>query len=264
MFKLLLIFNFLNLVVSNSNSKPTITAISDKRFNFGSIPNWSAEKKSLYVTNAGISLVRYDAATKQLYEGKFIDSSFKVDFFLPTTECENCFVASAGLNFYIVHWDGFNSNVTFVRQVITIQGVENLTYVNVAKTDPKNRLLTGTWRYDRCSPTGNSPNGSVLLFERSKATTIINDVQYPSGFEWNPVTSQMYFMDICRLNIMAYDWSESEGAVSNPTIVYDFRDDFSIQSNKAPYLPVGTSINCNGNLMVGMFNASIVAEINPT
>lgn len=239
-------------------------AISDKRFDFGYIPHWDAEKQSLYVTNAGKSVVRYDSITKQLYEGKFIDANFKVDFFLPTNECENCFVASAGLNMYIVSWDGFNSNVTFVRKVTTIQGTENLANVNTAKTDPRNRLLVATWRYDRCNPNGNSPNGSIFLVENSNADDIINRARYPSGLEWNIVSSQMYYMDICRLNIKAYDWRASDGTVSKPRNIYNFQHDFPVESSKALYLPVGLSINCRGNLMVGLFNASIVVEINPT
>lgn len=164
---------------------------------------------------------------------------------------------------YIVNWNGYDSNVTMVRKAATLPGTENLTYVNTARTDPRNRLLVGTWRNDRCNPNGNSPNGSVLSIENGNAEVIINGAQYPSGFEWNKVTSQMYYMDICALNIKAYDWSAIDGTVKNPKIIYDFRDDFPFDSEIAPYLPVGMSINCDGNLMVGLFNTSTVAEINP-
>lgn len=245
-------------------TEPIITAISDKRLDFGYIPHWDAKKQSLFVTNAGKSFIRFDSVTKQVYEGKFVDANFKVDFFLPTNECENCFVTSGGLNMYIVNWDGFNSNVTFVRKVTTIPGIKNLTYVNTAKTDPRNRLLVATWRYDCCNPHGNSPNGSVFLIEKSNAIEIIDEARYPSGLEWDTVSSQMYYMDICRLNIRAYDWEANDGTVGKPRTIYDFRHDFPVESAKASYLPVGLGINCHGNLMVGLFNASTVAEINPT
>lgn len=233
--------------------------------NFGYIPHWNAERQSLYVTNAAISLIRYDTVTKQLYEGTFTDTSFKVDFFLPTTEGENYFIASYGLNIYILEWDGLNSNVSIVRKIGMLQGTEGLTYTNTAKTDPKNRLLLATWRYDRCNPDGNSPDGSVfLLQDDGKAEPIINGSRYPSGLEWDTALSKMYYIDICKLNIMAFKWSEKDGTVGKPSIVYDFRKDFPISSDLAHYLPVGSNLNNNGNLMVAIFNESTVAEINPT
>lgn len=237
--------------------------MSDKRLNFGYIPHWDAGKKSLYVTDPGKSLVRYDTVSKQLYEGKFSDPDFKVDFFLPTSDCKNCFVASAGLDVYIIYWDGCNSNATVRRKVATLPGKNGYTFANTAKTDPRNRLLIATWRYDRCNPKGDSPDGSVDLLQGSNARILLNNTEYPSGLEWNILLSKMYYIDICQLNIRAYDWSPGDGTVANPTVVYNFRKDFPFQSPMAPYLPVGTSINCNGNLLVGMFNLSMVAEINP-
>lgn len=154
--------------------------------------------------------------------------------------------------------------MTIGRKVATLQGSKNLTYVNTARTDPRNRLLAATWRYDRCNPEGSSPNGSVFLIEGQKVEALINGARYPSGLEWNIVTSKMYYTDICRLNIKEYDWSPVDGTVRKPKVIYDFRNDFPVESPIAPYLPVGLSINCNGNLVVGLFNASTVAEINPS
>lgn len=164
---------------------------------------------------------------------------------------------------YDIYWDGLNSNVTVVRKVTTIPGKEDSTYVNTAKTDPRNRLLVATWRYDRCNPNGNSPDGSVFLVEGGNTKAIINGARYPSGLEWNIITSEMYYIDICNLNIKSYNWSPNDGIVSRPKNIYDFRRDFPVQSDIAPYLPVGMSINCNENLLVGLFNESTVAEINP-
>lgn len=89
--------------------------------NFGYIPHWNAANQSLYVTNATKSLIRYDAVTKELYEGTFVDDSFEVDFFLPTTE-ENYFLSAHGRNVYILEWDGLNSNVNIVRKIATLAG----------------------------------------------------------------------------------------------------------------------------------------------
>lgn len=232
--------------------------------NFGYIPHWDAKRQSLYVTNATVSLIRYDAVTQQLYEGIFTDTTFKVDFFLPTTEGENRFVAAFGRNVYILEWDGFNSNVEIVRKIATLQGTDGLTYVNTAKTDPKNRLLIATWRYDRCNPKGNSPDGFVFLVDGDKAEPIIDGAQYPSGLAWDTELSKMYYIDICKLNIMAFDWSEKDGTIGKPSIAYDFRKDFPIASDLSHYLPVNSNINNNGNLMVALFNESKVVEINPT
>lgn len=165
---------------------------------------------------------------------------------------------------YIFNWDGYNSNATLIRNITTLPGETGYTYANTAKTDPRSRLLIATWRYDRCNPNGNSPNGSVDLIQRGNVETILEDAQYPSGLEWNILISKMYYIDICRLNIRAYDWSPRDGTVANPSVVYNFRDDFPFQSTIAPYLPVGMSINCDGNLMIGMFNLTAVVEINPT
>lgn len=199
-----------------------------------------------------------------MYEGKFSDPNFKVDFFLPSSEGEDLFVTSYGLNMYIVHWDGFDSNVTFIRKVAALPGTEGLTYVNTAKIDPKNRLLAATWRYDRCNPNGNSPDGSVYLVEGGKAQELIDGARYPSGLEWDVSRSKMYYIDICKLNIKSYDWSPSDGTVGQPSVIYDFREDFPISSAYSNYLPVGSNLNSNGNLMVALFNESTVAEINPT
>lgn len=199
-----------------------------------------------------------------MYEGKFSDPNFEVDFFLPTNDCEDCFVTSYGLNAYVVHWDGLNSNVTFVRKLVEFPGKENLTYVNTAKTDPRNRLVAATWRYDRCNPNGDSPDGVVYLVEDGIAKPIINGARYPSGLAWDVSTSKMYYIDICELNIKAYDWSPEVGSVSNPRVVYDFRVDFPVQSPYSQYLTVGSNINSDGNLMVALFNESTVAEINPS
>ncbi|XP_037044175.1 regucalcin-like [Bradysia coprophila] len=256
---------YLSFLFSLSSAELTIRAISDKRLSFGYIPHWDASKQSLYVTNALISLIRYDAVTKQLYEGTFTDPNFEIDFFLPTNDCQDCFVASHGLDVYIVHWDGFNSNVTFVRKMTELSGIENLTYVNTAKMDPNNRLLVATWRYDRCNPNGGSPDGSVYLVEADGQTKeIIGGALYPSGLEWDVSASKMYYIDICQLNIKSYDWSIVDGTVRNPKIIYDFRDDFPIDPPVSYYLPVGSNINFDGNLMVALFNTSTIVEINPT
>lgn len=232
--------------------------------NFGYIPHWDAERQSLYVTNATKSLIRYDAVENKLYEGIFSGTDFKVDFFLPTSEDENNFVAAYGRNIWLLEWDGFDSNVTIVRKIAILQGTDGLTYVNTAKIDPKNRLLAATWRYDRCNPKGNSPDGHVFVVEDGKAQPIIDGARYPSGLEWNVAASKMYYIDICKLNIVAYDWSEENGHVTNPSIAYDFRKDFPVSSDLAHYLPVGANLNSNGNLMVALFNESKVSEINPT
>lgn len=218
----------------------------------------------MYVTDPSNSLVRYDAISEQLYEGKFTDPDIKFDFFLPTSECINCFVASAGRDVYIFNWDGYNSNATVIRKITTLPGIDGLTFANTAKTDPRNRLLIATWRFDRCNPIGDSPNGSVLLIQRGNVETVLENAQYPSGLEWNILISKMFYIDICQLNIVSYDWSPTDGTVASPRVVYNFQEDFPFQSAIAPYLPVGLSINCDGNLMIGLFNLSAVAEVNPT
>lgn len=176
---------------------------------------------------------------------------------------ENHFVAAFGMNVYILEWDGFNSNVTIVKKIATLQGTPDLTYVNTGKIDPKNRLLLATWRYDRCNPKGNSPDGSVFVVQNGKAEPILGGARYPSGLEWDVAACKMYYIDICKLNIMAYDWSETDGTVTNGKVIYDFRTDFPISSDMSHYLPVYLNINSNNNLMVALFNESTIAEINP-
>lgn len=81
---------------------------------------------------------------------------------------------------------------------------------------------------------------------------IINGARYPSGLEWDTSKGKMYYIDICKLNIIAYDWSEKDGTVGDSTIAYDFLTDFPISSEMAHYLPVGANINSDGNLMTSI------------
>lgn len=117
---------------------------------------------------------------------------------------------------------------------------------NDGKADPSGRLWVGTLDMNLSDPIGR-----VYMFD--KIGNIVEqdlEVTISNGIVWNKAKDKMYYIDTPTQKIVAFDYNDATGEISNQTTVANI--DKSLGS------PDGMAIDEHDNLWVGMWNGNAV------
>lgn len=107
---------------------------------------------------------------------------------------------------------------------------------NDGRCDRQGRFWAGTMNDKRRDPTG----ALYRLDADHRCTKIRDDIIVPNSLAWSPDDRVMYLSDTYRSIILAYDFSPSDGRVSNPRTFFD--------TSAVPGRPDGSTIDAEGCL----------------
>jgi sugar lactone lactonase YvrE len=122
---------------------------------------------------------------------------------------------------------------------------------NDGKCDPAGRFWVGTM-----SISGKKEAGS--LYRLDSDSTIHKMIEYVSisnGIVWSPDATKMYYIDTPTQKVMAYDYNNETGEISNPKVAVEVADEMGS--------PDGMTIDADGNIWVALWGGSAVGCWNP-
>ncbi len=133
--------------------------------------------------------------------------------------------------------------------------------------DPEEDIPTNRFNDGKCDPVGrfwagtlslNNEKGVAALYRLDTDSTIhkmIENVSISNGIVWSHDFKKMYYIDTPTQKIMAYDYDNSTGEISNPKVAVDVPAEIGS--------PDGMTIDADGNLWVALWGGSAVGCWNP-
>ncbi len=122
---------------------------------------------------------------------------------------------------------------------------------NDGKCDPAGRFWAGTM-----SMTGQKEAGALYRLDSdSTIDKMMESVSISNGIVWSPDATKMYYIDTPTQKVMAYDYDNETGDISNPSV--------AVEVAKEMGSPDGMTIDADGNIWVALWGGSAVACWNP-
>jgi len=122
---------------------------------------------------------------------------------------------------------------------------------NDGKCDPAGRFWAGTM-----SMVGKKEAGALYRLDPdSTIHKMIDNVTTSNGIVWSLEKDKMYYIDTPTRKVMAYDYNNNTGEISNPEIAVEVPADLGA--------PDGMTIDADGNLWIALWGGSAVGCWNP-
>ncbi|HPF50640.1 MAG TPA: SMP-30/gluconolactonase/LRE family protein [Draconibacterium sp.] len=122
---------------------------------------------------------------------------------------------------------------------------------NDGKCDPSGRFWVGTM-----SLTGQSEAGALYRLDPdSTIHKMIDHVGTSNGIVWSSDKTLMYYIDTPTKKVMAYDYDDASGEISNPRVAVEIPDGMGY--------PDGMTIDADDHLWVALWGGSAVANFDP-
>lgn len=122
---------------------------------------------------------------------------------------------------------------------------------NDAKCDPSGRLWAGTMAMN-----GQLGQGNLYRLDQNKELTkMVSDVSISNGLAWSPDHKYMYYIDTPTSEVVAYDYDDETGNISNKKTVIKFTSEMGS--------PDGMTIDREGMLWIAHWGGSRVSRWNP-
>jgi len=122
---------------------------------------------------------------------------------------------------------------------------------NDGKCDPLGNLWVGSMHLEQTKPHANL----YRVNEQGETLKMIDSVTISNGIVWTADAKTMYYIDTPTSKIMAYDYDNNTGTISNERVAVDV-------STEDGY-PDGMTIDSEDMLWVGLWNGNAVARFNP-
>nr|CBY89799.1 DCA protein [Drosophila yakuba] len=236
-----------------------VEALPDSYAALGEGPHWDVDRQSLYyvdLESAGIN--RYDFKQNKVYKSKIEGEEF-ASFILPVENKPQEFAVGCGRRTVIVQWDGVSAVAKVTRTLFEVEPDRKDNRINDAKTDPNGRFYGGTMATSGDIFT--QWNGDLYSWQAGgQPKSIREKVGISNGLAWDVKAKKFYFIDTNNHEVLAYDYNQSTGAVSNPKVVFDLR---KIRP-EGPLFPDGMTVDTEGNIYVATFNGGTVFKVNPS
>jgi L-arabinonolactonase len=176
----------------------------------GESPVWSAREQALYwVDIRAPAVYRFDPLTG-------------VQRTVPLPTCVGSIGLRAAGGLLVALQNGFHTLDLAIGALSLIAHPESHlpeNRFNDGRCDRGGRFWAGTM-----NDTRREPGGSLYRLDADYACTkVLNDVIIPNSIAWSPDDTVMYFADSPRKRIVAYDFSLSDGTISNPRLFVDMR-----------------------------------------
>lgn len=148
-----------------------------------------------------------------------------------------------------------------IYQLDTRTGTKKL-LINPEENLPDNRFNDG-----KCDPAGRFWAGTMSTVDEKEAGALyrldadtsihkmIENVSISNGIVWSLDFKKMYYIDTATQKIMAYDYNNETGDISNPKIAVEVPEEMGS--------PDGMTIDAEGNVWVALWGGSAVACWNP-
>ncbi|MCF8232014.1 MAG: SMP-30/gluconolactonase/LRE family protein [Bacteroidales bacterium] len=130
------------------------------------------------------------------------------------------------------------------------EGTENIRY-NDGKCDPAGCFWIGSMGLDQ-------KEGRAALYRIDGDFSwkrMIDDVTISNGIVWSPDKTRMYYIDTPTRKVMAYDYDNETGKVSNPEVAVTIPDSLGY--------PDGSTMDSEGMLWIAMWDGQGVTRWNP-
>lgn len=122
---------------------------------------------------------------------------------------------------------------------------------NDGKCDPFGRFWAGTM-----SISGKKEAGSLYRFDADgSAHKMIENVSISNGIVWSADLRKMYYIDTPTQKVMAYDYNNETGEISNPNVAVNVDPEMGS--------PDGMTIDSEGNIWVALWGGAAVGCWNP-
>ncbi|XP_039754985.1 regucalcin-like isoform X1 [Pararge aegeria] len=221
----------------------------------GEGPHWSHEQQALFfVSIFDKSIHKYDPATGHHTSAKLDDMP---GFIIPLGGAAGRFVVGLKLAVVVVAWDGEGA-ARVERTVARLDAHCPQNRINDAKADPRGRLFVGTMGYEYEPGKFHLKKGSLYRIDSDgSAHRVVRDVDISNGLCWDESERAFYYADSFEYAIRRYDYDVDTGAISNPRIVFRYKD------HGLDGIVDGMTIDTDGNLWVANFDGSQVLKIDP-
>ena len=122
---------------------------------------------------------------------------------------------------------------------------------NDGKCDPSGRFWVGTM-----SMNDEKEAGALYRLDRdSSIHKMIENVSISNGIVWSLDSTKMYYIDTPTQKVMAYDFNNNTGDISNPKIAIEVSPELGS--------PDGMTIDAEGNLWIALWGGSAIGCWNP-
>lgn len=208
----------------------------------GEGPVWH-ENALWFVDIEGETLHRWKARTGKVTS---FNAGDRIGFAVPTTSGGKWAV---GLQRGLALWSPGNGD----PQVFCNPESANVdNRFNDGKVDLEGRLFAGTMHLSA------KPNQGALYRIDADLSVhrMLSDVTVSNGLAWEPSKERMYYVDSMTRRVDCFDWSRSDGELTNQRCIIEFSEDDG--------LPDGMCINSDGVLLVALWGSGRVAVVDPT
>jgi len=121
---------------------------------------------------------------------------------------------------------------------------------NDGKIDPNGRYWVGTMA-ENCSGT----EGSLICFRNDKTWTLERqNIGISNGLAWSSDRKTMYYIDSPTKKVVAFDFDESNGKISNERVAVEIEGDG---------IPDGMTIDSEDHIWVAIWGGQKVVRYNP-
>lgn len=122
---------------------------------------------------------------------------------------------------------------------------------NDGKCDPAGRFWAGTMSTD-----GKRQAGALYRLDPdSSVHKMIDNVSTSNGVVWSPDYTKMYYIDTPTRKVMAWDYDNETGEISNPETAIEVPEEMGY--------PDGMTIDAEGNVWIALWGGSAVGCWNP-
>jgi sugar lactone lactonase YvrE len=122
---------------------------------------------------------------------------------------------------------------------------------NDGKCDPAGRFWAGTM-----STTGKRQAGALYRLDADGSVhKMIDNVGTSNGIVWSPDYTKMYYIDTPTRKVMAWDYNNETGEISNPKPAVEVPEEMGY--------PDGMTIDADGNVWIALWSGSAVGCWNP-
>ncbi|KAI9148329.1 transporter SEO1 [Paramyrothecium foliicola] len=123
---------------------------------------------------------------------------------------------------------------------------------NDGAADPNGRFWVGTMTDFGRGPF--QPEGSLYYVDQNTSKKLLDDLTIPNGIGWSPDHKTMYFTHSKSRQVFAFDYSISDGAVSNQRLFYQ---------HDGPGEPDGLRVDVKGNIWHAVYGEGRVLKLSP-
>lgn len=122
---------------------------------------------------------------------------------------------------------------------------------NDGKCDPAGRLWAGSMHLDQIKGEANL----YMIDQKGKGTLKLEGVTISNGIVWTKDKKTMYYIDTPSGQVVAYDYDNTTGAISNKTVAVEIPESLGY--------PDGMCIDANDNIWIGLWNGESVVCFDP-